>query len=107
MGRIVIVGYRPKAGQADALRRLIVDHVPTLRAQDLVTDRAPITMEAADGTIVEVFEWKSKAAIDAAHANPVVQAMWGQYDRVCDYVPVGQLPEMTELFAEFTPLKRV
>lgn len=58
MGRIVIVGYRPKEGQRDALRRLIVDHVATLRSEGLVSERTPITMEAADGTIVEVFEWK-------------------------------------------------
>ena len=44
-------------------------------------------MEAEDGTIVEVFEWKSKQAIDAAHTNPRVLEMWEEYAAVCDYVP--------------------
>ena len=107
MGRIVIVGYRPKPGKRDALRRLILDHVATLRSQSLVTDRAPITMEAEDGTIVEVFEWKSKAAIESAHTNPAVLEMWSQYSEVCDYVPVSDVPEAAQLFSEFSPIEGV
>ena len=69
MGRIVIACYRPKPGKLDALRALMADHLPILRSQDLVTDRESIIMEAEDGTIVEVFEWKSQEAIEAAHSN--------------------------------------
>jgi quinol monooxygenase YgiN len=103
-GRIVIVGYRPHPGQREALRRLMAGHVPALRAQQLVTDRPPITMEAKDGTIVEIFEWVSAAAIEAAHTNPAVLAMWDDFGKVCDYVPVAQIPEAAEIFSEFTPL---
>lgn len=107
MGRIVIACYRPKPGKREALRRLILDHVATLRAQDLVTDRAPITMEAKDGTIVEVVEWVSSAAIEAAHTNPAVLAMWNEYAAVCDYVPLNTVAEAAEMFAEFTPVAGV
>jgi quinol monooxygenase YgiN len=107
MGRIVIACYRPKPGKRDALRRLIVDHVATLRGQKLVTERVPITMEAQDGTIVEVFEWASHAAIEAAHANPAVLAMWEAYAEVCDYVPLTSVPEAADLFAEFEPVAGV
>jgi quinol monooxygenase YgiN len=107
MGRIVIVGYRPKPGKRDALRRLILDHVAILRSQGLVTDRIPITMEAQDGTIVEVFEWKSKAAIESAHTNPVVLEMWSEYSEVCDYIPVSDVPEGAQLFSEFAPIEDV
>jgi quinol monooxygenase YgiN len=107
MGRIVIVCYRPRPGKREALRQLIVDHVATLRAQGLVTDRVPITMEAEDGTIVEVFEWVSSAAIEAAHTNPAVLAMWNEYAAVCDYVPLNTVAEAAEMFAEFTPIEGV
>jgi len=107
MGRITIACYRPKPGKREALRRLILDHVATLRAHKLVTDRAPITMEAADGTIVEVFEWVSAAAMQAAHGNPTVLAMWKEYDAICDYVPIAQIPESAEMFASFTPIEGV
>jgi len=105
MGRVVIACYRPKAGQGDALRRLMHSHVATLRSLGLVTDRAPITMEAKDGTFVEVFEWASPEAIEAAHGHPAVLQMWEQYGVVCDYVPISQVPEASQLFSEFTPIQ--
>ena len=105
MGRVVISCYRPKPGQLDALRALMRTHVSTLRSLNLVTDRTPIAMEAADGTIVEVFEWASQDAINSAHANAAVQKMWEQYGRVCDYIPVAQVPEASQLFSNFTPIK--
>ncbi|MBX3226128.1 MAG: hypothetical protein KIT84_28855 [Labilithrix sp.] len=104
MGRIVIACYRPKPGMNDALRALMRTHVSTLRSIDLVTDRAPIMMEAKDGTIIEVFEWASSEAIEQAHGHPVVLAMWDEYAKVCDYVPASQVPESAQLFSEFTPL---
>ena len=104
MGRLVIACYRPKPGQQEALRALTRSHVARLRALGLVTGRAPIAMEAGDGTIVEVFEWASQEAINAAHGHAEVQAMWKQYGEVCDYIPVAELPEAAQLFASFTPV---
>ncbi|OOQ60256.1 hypothetical protein [Mucilaginibacter pedocola] len=101
MGRIVIVAYKPKEGQADALHLLVQTHVPRLKAENLVTDRQPIIMEAADGTIIEVFEWLSAEAIQQAHSNPVVHQMWGEFAEVCEYVPLNTLPEAANMFAEF------
>lgn len=104
MSRIVIACYLPKAGQQEALRELIRGHVATLRALGLATARAPITMEAADGTILEVFEWVSADAIQAAHGHPAVLKMWEAFGEVCDYVPVAQVPEASQLFSDFTPI---
>jgi quinol monooxygenase YgiN len=107
MGRIVIACYRPRPGKKEELERLILDHVATLRAEGLVTDRDPITMSAQDGTVVEVFEWASSAAIEKAHANPAVLRMWEQYGEVCDYIPVGQVAEAAQMFSEFAPIEGV
>ena len=104
MGRIVIVCYRPKPGKVQELRQLMKSHVSRLRTEKLVTQRAPIMMEAADGTVIEVFEWASKEAMQEAHENPAVQEMWAEYAAVCDYVPVGSIAEAGQLFSEFTPL---
>ena len=74
-----------------ARKRLLLEltrtHTPILRQQGLATDRPAYAMRADDGTIIEVFEWKSQAAIDAAHTNPEVLKMWGRYAEVCEYVP--------------------
>lgn len=104
MGRIVIVAFRPKPGQGDELARLLQSHHPTLRAEGLVTGREPVQMVSADGTIVEVFEWSSGAAIESAHTNATVQDMWRAFAEVCDYVPIGAVEESGQLFSEFTPL---
>jgi quinol monooxygenase YgiN len=72
---IVIVAYRPKPGKETELLKLVRNRVPTLCKEGLVTDREPIIMRARDGTIIEVSEWKSQEAIDAAHKNPNVLAM--------------------------------
>src|SRR5205814_1331609 len=69
-GVCVSIAYRPKPGKGDELLELVQSRVPTLRQEGLVTDRAPTIMRARDGTIVEVSEWKSREAIDAAHKNP-------------------------------------
>ncbi len=101
MGRVVIACYRPKEGKAEALRELSKTHWARLKAEALVTDRVPITMVAEDGTIVEVFEWKSKEAIEAAHKNPRVLEMWEEFGEVCDYVPIGTVAEAETVFSQF------
>ena len=104
MGRIVIVGYKPKEGKESELEELMKTHLPLLRAEGLVSDRDSIIMRSEDGTIIEVFEWASKEAIESAHSNAKVQEMWQAYSTVCDYIPVSQVSEISTLFSEFTPL---
>lgn len=104
MGRIVIVACRPRPGRVADLLKLIAGHLPLLRAEGLVTSRDGLVMQAADGTVVEVFEWASPEAIEAAHANPAVQALWRRYAEVCEYVPIASVPEAASLFSEFSPV---
>jgi quinol monooxygenase YgiN len=104
MGRIVIAAYRPKPGRQQALEYLMRHHHERLRAEGLVTDRQPTLMRAKDGTVVEVFEWQSADAIAAAHKNAAVQRMWAEYEEVCDYVPLAQVHEGQDMFAEFEPM---
>ena len=72
--------------------------VPTLRQEGLVTDREPVIMRTKDGTIIEVSEWKSREAIDAAHKNPNVLAMWEKFFALCDCVPLMSLRESNETY---------
>jgi quinol monooxygenase YgiN len=104
-GVIVIVAYRPKPGREKETVELVRSRVPTLRKEGLVTDRVPTIMRARDGTIIEVSEWKSHAAIDAAHKNPIVLAMWNKFFAVCDCVPLNTLAEANDLFAGFEPIE--
>jgi hypothetical protein len=104
MGKVVIACYRPRDGASDALRGLVRTHVPRLRDAGLVTNREPILAVAADDTVVEVFEWVSADAIATAHEHPAVLAMWEEFDEVCTYVPLADVPGAAGLFTELEPL---
>ena len=104
-GVIAVVAYRPKPGKEPELLELVGSRVPTLRKEGLVTDRVPTIMRSRDGTIVEVSEWKSREAIDAAHKNQNVLAMWEKFFAVCDCLPLNTLPEAADMFAGFTAIE--
>jgi len=100
---MVIPVYRPKPGQDEARLTLTKDHVPRLRRLGLATDRPALACRAADGSIVEMFEWHPGAAA-AAHDHPEVLAMWARYEQACDDATLGSLAEAAALFPHFTPI---
>ena len=104
MGSISVACYKPKPGCEEALLELVRNHLPPLRAQGLVTDRTPMVMRTANGTIVEIFEWVSQEAIAGAHQNPAVIDLWKRFDAVCSYETPSKLPEFQNMFAHFEPL---
>ncbi len=101
---IVIVAYKPKPGKDDDLLQLTREHVPLLRSLGLATDHPVTACRAADGTIVEVFEWEA-GALERAHTNPVVGELWQRYFAACEIVPLSQLAEAGEMFAGFEPVE--
>jgi len=103
-GVVVIVAYRPKPSKENELIDLVRSRVPTLRKEGLVSDRVPTIMRSRDGAIIEVSEWKSREAIDAAHKNPNVLAMWNKFFAICDCIPLNTLAEANEMFAGFEPI---
>jgi len=105
MGRFVIVAYKPKAGKEQQLLAAVRKHLKVLQTEQLVTDKPAYAMRAGDGTIVEVFEWRSAEAIHQAHSNPAVQALWGEFGAVCDYTPLTKLAETHQMFAEFDAIE--
>lgn len=104
-GVCVIVAYRPKKGKEEALLELVRARVPALRQEGLVTERVPVIMRAKDGTLIEVSEWKSREAIEAAHHNPNVLALWDKFFSLCDCMPLNTLAEAVEMFAGFEPVE--
>jgi hypothetical protein len=104
MGSISVACYKPRPGKEEALLELVRNHLPPLRAEGLVTDRAPIVMRTESGTIVEIFEWISKEAIAGAHSNPVVLDLWKRFEAACWYETPANLPEFQNMFAHFEPV---
>lgn len=104
MGVIVICVFRPKRGQASRLLEIVRGHVPLLRQLGLATSRIPIVGRAKDGSIVEIFEWVSEEAIDAAHAHPTVLALWKRFERACTHCSLRDLAESASPFPGFEPV---
>lgn len=104
MGSITVACYKPRPGSEKALEDLVSNHLPPLRAEGLVTERPSITMRAANGIIVEVFEWVSQEAIANAHQNPVVLDLWKRFEAVCWYETPANVPEFQNMFSHFEPL---
>jgi hypothetical protein len=100
---VVIVAYRPKPGKEADLLQLTREHVPLLRAEGLATDRPVIACLAADGTVVEVFEWADGGVV-RAHSNPAVMGLWKRYAEACEIVPLSLLAEVSDMFASFRPI---
>ncbi|MBK7471173.1 MAG: hypothetical protein IPI73_11605 [Betaproteobacteria bacterium] len=104
MSRFVIAAFKPKPGMQRPLLAVVEKHWRVLQAQGLVTDRPRYAMQAGDGTIVEVFEWRSAEAVEQAHRNPAVLALWAEFEAACEYVPVSALAEAQHPFSEFQAL---
>ena len=104
MSRFVIAAFKPKPGMQKQLAAVVEKHWRVLQSQNFVTDRPRYAMEAGDGTIIEVFEWRSAETIEQAHHNPAVLALWAEFEAACEYVPLSSLPESQHPFSEFTPL---
>ncbi len=105
MGRFAIVAYTPKPGKNDQLLAAVRKHLDVLRAEHLVTEKTGYVMRATDGTIIEVFEWRSADAVQQAHGNPAVQALWAEFGAACDYTPLSKLAESQQMFAEFDAVR--
>lgn len=105
MGILTINCYKPKKGKKNKLHRTIKKHLPVLREQGLITDREPVIIEAKDGTVIEVFEWKSKSAVKNAHKNYAVLETWGGFSEACEIISLRDIPESSDLFATFSPFK--
>ena len=107
MGRFVIAAYKPKPGMEPQLDAVVARHMKVLAAEGLVTDRPAYVMRAADGTVVEVFEWRSAEAIERAYNSAAVDIgqLWAEFAAVCDYVPLVSLNEAQQPFAEVEPVR--
>jgi hypothetical protein len=98
--RLAIAAYRPKAGKEAALMALAQEHVAYLRSIGAATSREHILATAADGTLIEVFEW-AEGGLQMAHAHSGLMEMWKRYAEACDYVPLASLVEAQQMFASF------
>lgn len=101
VSRVAINAYRPKPDKEVVLLAELRDHQSLLWSEGLATDLEPIVMRAADGTLIEIFQWASPAAIEDAHRNARVQAAWKRLEACADFVPLAGVAGADKAFADF------
>ncbi|MDF1838986.1 MAG: hypothetical protein P1V35_14035 [Planctomycetota bacterium] len=101
MAQPVIALYTPRAGCESQLLELVRIHHHVLSEQGLVSDRQPYVLRSSNGTLLEIFEWKDNAAIEAAHTNPAVAELWQRFGAVAEYSSLKSLAEAEGIFPGF------
>lgn len=96
--------YRPHKGKDAALRKLIAQHIPTLRRLELITDRPAILAKSSNGTYIEIFEWRTADTGYKAQQHPAVAEVWEAMARIADLPALESIPEVSERFPHFEPI---
>lgn len=94
--------YRPHPGREQELRAIVRQHVPALRREELITDFPPFVLQGRDGTLIEMFEWKSVEAKDQAHRSAVVRPLWEKMMEVAEMTSLSTLQEAEQIFPAFS-----
>jgi quinol monooxygenase YgiN len=93
--------YRPKPGKENELKEILKIHIPTLREEGLITDRELLTLQAEDGTIIEIAEWKSNESKEKAHQSTNVMSVWNKISSVAEITSFSSLAEAHKPFPNF------
>jgi quinol monooxygenase YgiN len=103
--KVAIALYRPHPGKEEELLKIVDTHIPTLRSENLITNREPLLLQSEDGTLIEIFEWKSEEATEKAHYTPAIMKIWESMMGVAEMANLSSLPEAGHPFPNFRALK--
>lgn len=101
---VTIPQYKALPGKESELLELVKVHYPTLKSEGLVTDRQPYMFQTNNRTIIEVFEWRSKEAIEIAHQSKRVLEIWDEMEKIAEMTSLSSIEEANYPFPNFTPL---
>jgi quinol monooxygenase YgiN len=100
---LTIALYKPYVGKEQELNEILKTHVFTLRDENLITSLEPIRIISENGTVIEIFEWRSEEAKDQAHNSNQVMTIWNNLMEIAEMTSLSTLPEASTLFPNFKP----
>jgi hypothetical protein len=84
----VFATYRVRPGSEAALLDVLARHEPILRRLGLTNGEPALRFRGRDATggpvIVELFAWKDRASVEAAHRHPEVGEIWGAIEALVE-----------------------
>lgn len=105
MGQFVMVAYTPKPEREPQLVAAARAQLQLLTRLQVLGDRPPALMRAADGTLVAVLEWRSAKALLRAQSNDEIRQLSATIAESCQRRPLASLAECQKLFAEFDSIE--
>jgi hypothetical protein len=99
---LALAAYRPRRADDDELLDLLREDLATLRSRGHVTDRPAPVVRTGDGDLLVVLEWSSEHAVDDAHADTAVMAVWERKARLAEYVAPSAIAGSDTPFARWT-----
>ena len=102
MTELALAGYRPRAGREDELVQVLREDVATFRARGHVTERPAPLVRTENGELLVVLEWSSEHAVDDAHADAEVMAVWERKAELAEYVAPRELAGSDVPFARWS-----
>jgi len=101
MSILAIATYKPKTGRENDFLKLLTNHIPTLHSEKLISSKDNYVMHSKNGTIIEIFEWLSREAVDKAYETQCYGSFWQQIGERADVVSLNSLEETGQPFAGF------
>ena len=83
---------------------IVMSLPPKLHAYGSFGSGSATLARSRDGTYVEIFEWRSHGAKEAAHQHPSVAAIWEAMAEIADLLPLASLAEAQAPFPNFSVL---
>jgi hypothetical protein len=99
---LALAAYRPRAGKEEALLRLLAEDLATLRRRGHVTARPAPVVRTEEGEFLVVLEWSTEHAVDDAHADPEVTAVWERKAKLAEYLAPQALAGVEAPFARWS-----
>ena len=88
----------------DELLQLLGEDLAMLRRRGHVTDRPAPVVRSPGGELLVALEWSSEHAVDDAHADPEVLALWRRKTLLADYVAPAAVTGANVPFARWPVL---
>jgi hypothetical protein len=104
MTRIACAAYRPRAAASVDLFEFFRRELQVLRQRGHVTQRPAPVLQTRTGELVVILEWSSEHAVDDAHGDPDVMALWAQKAELADYIAPADLAGADVPFASWKVL---
>lgn len=101
MATSIIVGYRPFPGRTDLVISILLEIYEAMQRAGLITARRPWIMRSEEGNVVAAFEMTNEYSFAASEKIREVAALRARLMGVAERLPLGNLREANEPYAEF------